>query len=268
MTAPALSPEAQQVFDELLRPVFLDGGDFFQDYYAMLEGLASEEVADPDDVKINDMSHADWKARRQEIRIAQELQQHATAILRAAAATAAAVAKLPPQASLEAFLELLMPDTGREVRRDRFNLFLTHEAEMEVDEQLKLFPKGLTREESIARMVQSRLATLKHADIPALSQYDLQEPFRRWWKSQNEGNPLGTINVTKKAGVSDRHAALAELLPSKPDKPGMSKKDWRSAAEKKGLISSPRVFNRDVVDMVRKGLVQDQENGCFRQPKK
>jgi hypothetical protein len=267
MTSPALSPAAQLEFDRRT-PRLIDGENWNFAYIDFLKELAGQEVYPLADVEVKGQGIAALKKSHEDHRIEVELKAYAAHEL--GPDISAALSKLPPHASLDEFLDHLMPSAffGREVRMNRFKMFLTHEAEMEVDEQMELFPKDITREDRVARMALVRLEGLEHTGLCAELQHMFIEGFRSWWKSQEEGNPLGTHNETRKVGVSERHAALAALLPSRPDKPGMSKEDWRSAAEKKGLISSTRTFNRDVADMVRKGLVQDQENGCFRKPKK
>ena len=264
-TTPALSPAAQCELDQLERAT-IDGGNWFSDYMAMLHRLANQEIPDMADVEIKGRGMDALRGSRDKFRVAVELKAYALAKL--PRDISAALAKLPELATLDDFLDRLMPNTGKQVRRERFAAFLAFDAETGVDEQMKLHPHNLTRNGAIAEMVRVRLANLEHADIPRASQYDIQESFRAWWKTQEGGNPLNKTNGGKTMTAAARRQSMVKLLPKYQAGKGYSTFEWLQATTDAGVLKSERTFRRDIKQMVDESLVHKQKNGSFRQIQK
>lgn len=258
-----LSPEARQRLEELTPAIHaVENWNFA--YLDMLKGLAEEELPDLADVEIKGQGMEALKRSRKEHAVAVELKSYAVAFL--GPDNSAELAKLPETASLDDFLERVMPNTGKQVRRDRFMRFLIAEAESQVDEQMELHPKpGVSREKYARRMAEWDFSLYDKEGLQRPSQYWRGQAFRKWWKSQSDGNPLGKHNYSKSMSVANRHKALIVLLPSRPNEPGITKEKWMGKAEKAGLLESLRTFRRDVQRLTDSKMIHVQENGSFRQ---
>ena len=262
-TTYALSPAAKYELDRLGRAAAA-GGNWYPDYMATLQKLAERDTSDVTDWEIKGQGIDILEKSREEHRVAVELKAYAL-IFFCSAEQCAAIAKLPESASLDDFLDRLMPNTGKTVRHDRLLRFLAHEAEERVDIQMMLHPRKLTRDERIAAMARGRLEGYEYADLPQQSQYWLQEEFRTWWKTQEDGNPLAKTNKAKAVSVSERRKALIKLLPTQKAPKGFSSWEWEKAATDARLFSSRTTFGRDTRALVAGRLVHKQRNGSFRQ---
>src|SRR5690606_15066608 len=85
--------------------------------------------------------------------------------------------------------------------------------ESQVDVQMRLHPRSLSRDERIAEMARDELETWEHAGLSQESQYLLQDEFRAWWKTHPDGNPLTKTNKIKQVSVAERRNSLIKLLP-------------------------------------------------------
>jgi hypothetical protein len=166
---------------------------------------------------------------------------------------------------LDEFLKKAMPNTGKEVLRERFMRFLIEEAESEVDEQMEHYPRpDISRDERVQQMATWNFTLYDEDGMHGPTRNILGPRFRNWWK-RHEGNTLSGANEKKGEKRNDRHKDLIALLPSRPDKPGIPKEEWKEEAAEAGLIESDRNFRRDMKHLIDSKLIHVQENGNFRQ---
>lgn len=264
MNPPPLSNEAQCKIDELEQATY-DGGIWPNDAYLdKLRGLAAREISSLEAVQVTGQGLEEWERSREEHRVAGELKAYAIYTLNSY--TSAELAKFPELAPLDEFLKLAMPNTGKKVSRDRFIQFLTAKAEGEVDLQMKLFPKPkISRAERVQQTAEAAIRDYDEHGMSATTQHEYRDIFRKWWKTQEEGNPLGKCTKEAVMKATERQVALIKVLPSRPSVHGISKEKWKEKADKAGLVPSERTFRRDVQQLVAKGRVRVQEDGNFRQ---
>jgi|GEM_PF-4797534 len=263
MKPPTLSPEAQRHVDELARPAYY--GDFASDYHAMIRKLVDRDTSDITEWEIKGQGIEVLEKSREEHRVAVELKAYAIHQLELLRLLELDGSPESPPMPLDEFLKKAMPNTGRDVLRERFMRFLIEKADSEVDEQMELHPRpDISRDERVKQMSAIAFALVDQDGVAGPTGNIYGPWFRNWWK-RHEGNNLSSANGKKAAKKSDRHKALVELLPSRNNKPGQSKDEWRSQAEKKGLFSSLRTFNNDVKTLIDSRLVHVQDDGNFRQ---
>lgn len=230
MKTPSLSPEAQYQLDELESATVAGGGDWLSNYMAMLKKLAERNTSDVTEWEIKRQGIEVLEKSREEYRVAVELQAYAIAQIPADISTA--LAKLPESATLDEFLERLMPDTDKIVRHERVMRFLANRYEGCVDIQMEAHPSNLSRAERITQMARDELETWEHAGLSQDSQYWIQDEFRAWWKTQTDGNPLTKTNAARSGEKAAKMEKMLELLPhTKRPNETMSLDDWRKKAK-------------------------------------
>lgn len=247
-----------------LTPTINSVEDWNSAYYDLLKNLAEEKLPLLADVEIKGQGLEALRRSHEAHAVAVELQAYAKAFL--GTDISAAVAKLPKSTTLDVLLASAMPNTGKQVLRDRFKSFLMTEAETRVDEQMELHPKpGVTREEYVKQMAERDFEILDQDDLSPETQHEYTDRFRDWWR-RHDGNNLSRANEKKGLEAAERRQELIRLLPSRPNSKGITKEKWREEAEKGGLYSSLRTFNRDVRALVDSEAVHVQiNNGNFRQ---
>jgi hypothetical protein len=258
-----LSPEAQQRLKELT-PSIDSVENWNIAYRDLLKGLAEEKLPPLADVEIKGQGLEAFRRSHKEYAVAVELQAYAAAFL--GTDSSAAVAKLPESTNLDVLLASAMPNTGQEVRRVRFKSFLMTDAESRVDEQMELHPKPrVSREEYVKQMAERDFETLDQDNLSAETQHEYTDRFRDWWR-RHDGNNLSRANEKKGLNGAERRKELVRLLPSRPDKPGFTKKKWREKADNEGHFLSIRTFDRDVQALVDSKAVHVQiKDGTYRQ---
>lgn len=263
MKTPSLSPEAQYQLDELESATVADGGDWLSNYMAMLKKLAERNISDVTEWETKGQGIEVLEKSREKHRIAVELKAYAITQIPVDISTA--LAKLPESATLDEFLERLMPHTGKVVQHERVMKFLANRYEGRVDVQMVLHPRNLSRAERITQMARDELEIWGHTGLSQESQYWLQDEFRAWWKTQSDGNPLTKTNKINQVSISERRNALIKLLPTQKAAKGFSSREWENKATVEEISKSPRTFRRDIKALVDDNLVHKQGNGSFRQ---
>lgn len=255
-----LSPEARQRLRELTPSTdSVENWNFA--YLDMLKGLAEEELPDLADVEIKGRGMEVLKRSRKEHAVAVELRAYAVEFL--GPDISADLAKLPEPASLDDFLGRVMPNTGKQVLRDRFMRFLIAEAERQVDQQMELHPKpGVSREEYARRMAESDFSLYDIEGLQRPSQYWRGQAFRKWWISQDAGNPLAATNAARTSKKAAKMEGMLKLLThSKRANETMSLDEWAKKVEL--ILGIPR----STFDKYRKELrprYVEKPKGRFR----
>lgn len=264
MKSPTLSPEAQRHFDELARPTYC--GDWASNYHAMLKKLAARGTSNVTEWEIKGQGIEVLEKSREGHRVAVELKAYAIQQLELLRLLELDGSPELPPIPLDEFLKKVMPNTGKEVLRERFRRFLIEKAESAVDDQMALHPRpDISRDEHLMQMAAMDFALLDEDGMAGPTRNIYGPWFRDWWK-RHEGYNLSGANEKKGAKKTDRHKALIALLPSRPNKPGITKEKWRDLAKKNGLFSSLKTFNTDVKTLIDSLAVHVQaSDGNFRQ---
>lgn len=258
-----LSPEAKYHLRE--RELETTHGDWLSNYMAMLKEFAERNTSDVTEWEIKGQGIEVLEKCREEHRIAGELQYYATHQLETFRLLELDGSPESPPVSLDEFLKRAMPNTGREVLRERFMRFLIEKAESEVDQQMALHPRpGISRDECVKQLATGYFTLYEEDGVHGPTRNYRGPEFRDWWK-RHEGNPLGEHNNSKKIGVNERQLALIGLLPSRRNQSGIDKPAWKKLAEKKDLFTSRETFDRDLRALITAKKIQVQENGNFRQ---
>jgi hypothetical protein len=232
-----LSPAAQRELSEL-GAAAANSSDWLSDYLAMLKNLADRDTSDVTEWEIKGRGIEVLEKAREKYRIAVELKAYA--ITQIPADISAALAKLPESATLEEFLEGLMPHISKGEQRERVIQFLSHRYEECVDEQMELHPRKISRDERIAQMARDELETWEHNSLSQESQYWLHKDFKAWWIRLDEGNPLTKTNETSTRKKAEKMDAMLGLLPhNKRANQTISLDEWRKRAKQRlGIPSS------------------------------
>ncbi len=259
-----LSPEAQQRLKEITPSTdSVENWNFA--FMNMLKKLAERNTSDVTEWEIKGQGIEVLEKSREEHSVAVELKAYAIPLLETFRLLELDGSPELPPISLDEFLKKTMPNTGKDVLRERFMRFLIEKAESEVDRQMELHPRpDISRDERVKQMATNVFSLFDEDGVAGPTRNFYGPWFREWWK-RHEGNSLSGANEKKGAKKSDRHEALIALLPSRPDKPGITKDQWRDKAKKKGLFGSLRTLNRDVQLLSVGKKIQVQENGNFRQ---
>ncbi len=126
-----LSPAAQAKLDTLIDE---HGVDDSAKLLVVLQWLAARPLPPIEEVRVNGQGLDERERSEEDHEVAVELQKYAIAMI--GSDISKSLTKLPQWTTLDEFLDNLMPNTGRGVRRQRFLDFLRHEATENAD----LFP--------------------------------------------------------------------------------------------------------------------------------
>ena len=255
-----LSPAAQRKLIKLERATVAGGGDWLPHYMAMLKELAERDTSDVTEWEIKGQGIEILEKTREEYRIAVELKTYAIAQI--PVDISAEVAKLPESVSLDEFLGRLMPNSSAEDRRREFSGFLRDWAEAQIDEQMELHPKKLSRDKYVAQIAKVRLENLQSSNLPRILQYDLREEFSSWLKPKKRGATLAATNAKKRTTKAQKMEKMLSLLPhSKRANQVMSLKIWRDRAVE--ILNIPdRTFDRYRKEL--EGRYIEHPKGKFR----
>lgn len=224
-----LCPAAQEKLQELTPPIDCEGNWNYA-YQNMLRELAEREIPELGDVQIKGQGLEAWERSREEHTVALELKAYAKAFL--GPYISAEIAKLPETISLDDFLSTLMPNTASKGLHPKFKEFLEAWAKGCVEEQMKHHPRRLSKKKYAAKMAESRLMTLKRSELPSYLQYDLNEEFRTWFKSQDGRKAMAATNAARSAKKEEKMEKMLSLLPhTKRANETMSLGVWRTKAK-------------------------------------
>lgn len=249
MTESDLSKDAKHALNELVAAITHQ--DYCNDdYIALMIRCKNGKITEVDDIDIKE-----------------ELKAFAEHFL--AVPTCSAYRKLPEWVSLDDFLVFLMRNTGKTVRENRFQQFLIHEEESKCADHMELMQEKLkSKSDFLSQRAEQRWQNLQSHGVPKIVQCELQKLFGKWSKSKDQNNALNKHNSARKVGAKERRIALANLLPSKKDQEGLTKKQWLDRSSHLYPGMHLKTFDRDIKTLISEGEIKKQNNEKYRKTKK
>ena len=266
MNTPSLSPAAQLELDRLERPTIV--GDWISNYHAMLRKLVERDTSNMADWEIRGRGIKALEKSREKYRVAAELKTYAIPLLESLHLLELDGSPESPTVSLDEFLKQTMPNTGRDVLRERFMQYLTERARNEVDIQMSLHPRpAMSRDEHVKQMAEASFALYDDDGMAGPSRNIYGPCFRAWWKTQADGNNLSEPIKRRRMEKSVKIEKMKNILP-KSNRPneGWTSAEWEKRAD---IVLEVRggSFRRYQKALLASGAVVEK-NGKFRVPRK